>query len=617
MEPLSSQSMMFVTGASRSGTTLLAQIMGKHSEVAGLREMQYFGEFWDPRRGPQTPGPAERKEAVAALFERQEKGIVAAAGRLSSDPAVDRLVDSLGPDADSAEVFAACVAAFAARTGKHIPCEQTPRNIYYAAELLRAYPNARFVHLVRDPRGVMASQKFRWRRRALMSDPGAMRRTQQWRTWVNYHPYSVAQLWSLATRLALRLSDHPRFKLIRFEDLLREPEATVEGICNFLGIDFQNAMLDIEHVNSSYVSVAGSQRGMSQGSIDAWRTKLTQDEQALVYKRCSALMEQVGYVAEPTAHTALGRLRLGARYVIHAAGAAVLNPGRLLIQAQAFLRRPGGPGDPESAASSKAPATAPQVFGLRCEDTALDEAAAHLVRCARNRVRQRVAFVHAHCLNVSVRDAGLREALTTADVIYADGIGMAMAARLQGERLHYNVNGTDLFPLLCAHAAAAGVPLALLGAAPGVAEACREVLEARYPGLRVAWCHHGYLGASDDPALSDAAIIEEINRSRAGILLVAMGVPLQERWLLKNANALEVPVVMGVGALFDFVADRIPRAPALFRKLRLEWLFRLMVEPRRMFGRYVLGNPLFLARACKYAMTGSVWPENSSRAVTR
>jgi exopolysaccharide biosynthesis WecB/TagA/CpsF family protein len=246
------------------------------------------------------------------------------------------------------------------------------------------------------------------------------------------------------------------------------------------------------------------------------------------------------------------------------------------------------------------------VFGLPFTDESLEGAARHLVDCALTQVRRRVVFVNAHSLNVSVRDRGLRQALDGADVVYADGVGMALAARMQGERLGHNVNGTDLFPHLCDEAAARGVPIALLGAAPGVAEACARRLRRAHPGLEIAYLHHGFLGPGDS-----ARVIEQVNRSGAGILLVAMGVPRQECWITAHAPELTVPVVLGVGGLFDFISGRVPRAPRAVRRLRLEWLFRLMMEPRRLFGRYVLGNPAFLARALRYALTGR--PKPASR----
>jgi N-acetylglucosaminyldiphosphoundecaprenol N-acetyl-beta-D-mannosaminyltransferase len=620
--------MIFVTGASRSGTTLIAQMLGQHDTIAGLREMQYFGEFCDPRTHPPSH-PVDAADAVAAMFERQNQGIVASRGRRSSDPEIPRVLDALPPQAGAAEIFAGAAAGFARRAGKSLPCEQTPRNIYYARQLLDWYPQARFVHMLRDPRGVMASQKHRWRRRMLMADPSRMRRTHQFATWVNYHPYTVTQLWSLATRLALDLERQPRFMMLRFEDLIVDPEARMRDVCTFLGVGYQPAMLDIEHVNSSYIATPTAARGLNHGSLNAWQGKLSVDERALIHRRCAELMERVGYHSEPVAMTGLGPIKLGLRYLVHAGGAALMNPRRVWIQRRALLSVPRLA--PQSSASQPLANSATQppqangstataepsssgaeagsdgpsvpVFGLPCVDCPPDTAAQHLVQCAAAGVRRRVAFVNAHTLNVSIREPSLQRALQQADIIYADGIGMAVAARIQGKRLTHNVNGTDLFPHLCRHAAAAGVSIALLGAAPGVAQRCVQVLAERYPALQVAWYRHGY-GADEETA----ELIEVVNRSGAGILLVAMGVPRQECWIMEHRERLEIPVVMGVGGLFDFVSGRVPRAPQRLRRMRLEWLFRLMVEPRRLFARYVVGNLLFLLRACRYAVTGQLGP---------
>src|SRR5690606_19720239 len=99
--------------------------------------------------------------------------------------------------------------------------------------------------------------------------------------------------------------------------------------------------------------------------------------------------------------------------------------------------------------------------------------------------------------------------------------------------------------------------------------------------------------------------------------LVAMGVPRQEIWIMEHAARIEIPVVLGVGALLDFVAGRVPRAPASVRRLRLEWLFRLLVGPRRLFGRYVIGTPVFLSRALRYAVTGQLTSPDSTEAASR
>ena len=168
---------------------------------------------------------------------------------------------------------------------------------------------------------------------------------------------------------------------------------------------------------------------------------------------------------------------------------------------------------------------------------------------------------------------------------------MAIAARLAGARLQNNVNGTDLFPKVCRAAAAASVPIALLGARSGVAQKCADAMQQRFPGLRIVWVQHGYL-----PGNAERATLRELNASGAKLLFVAKGVPAQELWIAEHGARLEPPVILGVGALFDFYSGTIRRAPQRLRDLRLEWVYRLALEPRRLFGRYLLGNPAFMTR---------------------
>jgi len=246
------------------------------------------------------------------------------------------------------------------------------------------------------------------------------------------------------------------------------------------------------------------------------------------------------------------------------------------------------PGAPDS----PAPADLREILGLRFWDVDLARAARYLIGRANAGERTRVFFVNAHCVNVAARNPGYAKLLADAPFLFADGAGMALAARISGTCLSNNVNGTDLFPLICDAAAAASVPIALLGARPGVARACAERMEQMHPGLRVTWAGHGYL-SNDEEAVG----LDELNSSGAKLIFVAKGVPAQEQWIAAHAARLAAPVVLGVGALFDIYSGSIPRAPRLMRDLRLEWVHRLLQEPRRLSGRYLLGNPEFVARA--------------------
>ena len=202
------------------------------------------------------------------------------------------------------------------------------------------------------------------------------------------------------------------------------------------------------------------------------------------------------------------------------------------------------------------------------------------------------AFLNAHCVNTAMGDAAYKRVLRKADVILPDGAGMSLAAKLSGGALTENLNGTDLCLPLCQEAAKRGKSLYLLGAAPGVAEDAARNLMLKVPGLRVVGTHDGYFDQQNSEP-----VIEQINASGADIVMVAMGVPLQDVWIQQNRKALNARLVMGVGALFDFAAGRVRRAPKAVRQMKLEWVWRLGLEPRRMFKRYVIGNPVFIARA--------------------
>lgn len=203
-----------------------------------------------------------------------------------------------------------------------------------------------------------------------------------------------------------------------------------------------------------------------------------------------------------------------------------------------------------------------------------------------------VYFVHAHALNLAFRDHALAGRLARADVLLPDGIGIRLAARLLGVSMRHNINGTDLLPLLCREASARGIPLVLVGGAPGVAQACADRLVESTPGLSVALVAPGFLSEEES-----AAVVARVSELGRAIVLVGMGSPLQEAWAERHLAGVEGATTVTVGGLFDFFSGRMPRAPLAARELGLEWAYRLLKEPRRLASRYLLGNPLFIARA--------------------
>lgn len=211
--------------------------------------------------------------------------------------------------------------------------------------------------------------------------------------------------------------------------------------------------------------------------------------------------------------------------------------------------------------------------------------------------RKTVCFLNAHCANIRAKSWTYAAALMRADHILPDGVGVELAARMAGHRLAANLNGTDLVPKLVKAAAARGLSVYLLGGTPGTANAAAQRLVNETPGLRIAGTRDGY---GDIERSAD--VIADINDSGADIVLVALGVPRQEIWIDQHRDLIDARLVMGVGALFDFLAGNVRRAPSIVRTVRSEWVWRLAMEPRRMAHRYLVGNLTFLARSASHAM---------------
>lgn len=209
-----------------------------------------------------------------------------------------------------------------------------------------------------------------------------------------------------------------------------------------------------------------------------------------------------------------------------------------------------------------------------------------------------VAFANAHTANVAHRRPELRRCLRDF-LVFNDGIGVDIASRLiYGETFPANLNGTDFVPAYLADTEIRH-RIYLLGGRPEVVEAAAAQLAARFPRHRVVGAHHGYFPEDAAPG-----IVDRIRSARADLLLVALGNPAQELWIHRHLGESGARLAFGVGALFDFLSGRVPRAPGWMRAARLEWVFRLAIEPRRMWQRYLVGNAVFLARVLRQRRRG-------------
>ncbi|MBR1552559.1 MAG: WecB/TagA/CpsF family glycosyltransferase, partial [Schwartzia sp.] len=189
----------------------------------------------------------------------------------------------------------------------------------------------------------------------------------------------------------------------------------------------------------------------------------------------------------------------------------------------------------------------------------------------------------------ATRDGELLEILRAADLVVPDGAGTVWAAHHLGHAMPERVAGYDLTQELLKRAPEKNRRVFFFGSAPGVAEKAKQKAEAVYPGIRVVGTRNGYFGEADEPE-----IIREIREAQPDLLLAALGVPKQEKWLKKHKAELGVPVSIGVGGTLDVMAGTAKRAPLWVQKAKLEWLFRGVLQPKRA-GR-LLALPKFVFR---------------------
>lgn len=235
------------------------------------------------------------------------------------------------------------------------------------------------------------------------------------------------------------------------------------------------------------------------------------------------------------------------------------------------------------------------MLGVGVDPITVEELHSEIERLARSGERGLVLNVNAHCLNLCHDDPALRRFFNGADVVFCDGAGVMLAARILGGRIPERITYADWAWRLAAFAEAEGLSLFLLGARPGVAKRAARRLLVRHPALDVSGVRHGYFDhAVGSP--ENEEVLQEIQAARPDILLVGLGMPLQERWLMENLNRIEAGVSLTGGAVFDYVSGDLRRGPRFLTQNGFEWLARLLVEPRRLWRRYLLGNPLFLLR---------------------
>ncbi|MBI3948805.1 MAG: WecB/TagA/CpsF family glycosyltransferase [Armatimonadetes bacterium] len=218
-----------------------------------------------------------------------------------------------------------------------------------------------------------------------------------------------------------------------------------------------------------------------------------------------------------------------------------------------------------------------QIFGVKIHRVTMDQAVDAVTGFLHEGGPHQVITADSSMLVMARRDEELRRTINDAALVTPDSFGVTWAARRLGRPLPERVTGVDLAERLCRRCASAGRRVFFLGAAPGVAEEAAARMAGRYPGLHVVGTRHGFFRAEEEEG-----IVAEIAASGAELLLVALGIPRQEKWIARHLSRLGVSAAIGVGGTLDVFSGRVARAPAWAQRGNVEWLYRLARNPRKI-----------------------------------
>jgi N-acetylglucosaminyldiphosphoundecaprenol N-acetyl-beta-D-mannosaminyltransferase len=234
-----------------------------------------------------------------------------------------------------------------------------------------------------------------------------------------------------------------------------------------------------------------------------------------------------------------------------------------------------------------------RVLDVRVHRVTLADVLEHVEHWIQDGGTHQIVTVNLDFVRLARTDLEFRTALAASDLAVPDGMGVVWATRLGGDSLTERVAGVDIVEQGAALAAEKGYSIFLLGAEPGVAERAAAELLRRHPGLRIAGIYSPPMGPFSEE--EDARMVALVQAARPDMLFVAFGAPRQDLWIYRHRHELHVPVCVGVGGTFNFLAGRVPRAPRWMQSAGLEWAHRLLQNPRRLWRRYIVHDaPIFL-----------------------
>lgn len=328
--------MIFIVGNSRSGTTMMGRILGNNPDVFTFHELHFFEQLWSESDKDRILSKLNAKKLFLQLMRRQNNGSIN--NNLHSRD-IEFITNKYHNNCLPTEIYTNFLFYVTGENGKSIPCEQTPRYVFFIREILEFFPNAKIINMIRDPRDVLLSQKRKWKRKFFLGAKN-FPLYEAIRMWTNYHPVFISKLWKASLTAANKYSTSERVFSLRFEDLIECPEKNIQDICDFTGLLYTSDMLKVPQVGSSNFINQPDKKGINKDVTGKWQTGgLNSAEIYLCQKITGALIAKHGYEAIPVKPNLFLLLYYKLTLPIKLALALMLNLKRIKNVKESIFRR--------------------------------------------------------------------------------------------------------------------------------------------------------------------------------------------------------------------------------------------------------------------------------------